>query len=35
MQQLVWAAITIVPAVSCLLSVVPFIFYRLSRPGVR
>jgi len=33
MQQLVWAAITIVPAVSCLLSVVPFVFYRISRPG--
>jgi GPH family glycoside/pentoside/hexuronide:cation symporter len=31
MQQLVWAAITVVPAVSCLVSVVPFAFYRLSR----
>jgi GPH family glycoside/pentoside/hexuronide:cation symporter len=31
MQQLVWAAITVVPAVSCLVSVVPFVFYRLSR----
>jgi GPH family glycoside/pentoside/hexuronide:cation symporter len=30
MQQLVWAAITLVPAISCLVSVVPFFFYRLS-----
>lgn len=29
MQQVVWSAITLVPAVSCLVSVVPFIFYRL------
>ncbi|MBI4900010.1 MAG: MFS transporter [Actinobacteria bacterium] len=29
MQQLVWAAITLVPAASCLVSVVPFLFYRL------
>jgi Na+/melibiose symporter-like transporter len=33
MQQTVWLSITIVPAVSCLLSVVPFVFYRLG--GVR
>ena len=32
MQGVIWAAITIVPAVSCLLSVVPFWFYRLSVP---
>lgn len=29
MQQTVWIAITIIPAVSCLVSVVPFLFYRL------
>jgi sugar (glycoside-pentoside-hexuronide) transporter len=32
MQQTVWASITIVPAVSCLLSVIPFVFYRLGGP---
>ena len=31
MQQIVWSAITLVPAISCLVSVVPFAFYRLSR----
>jgi GPH family glycoside/pentoside/hexuronide:cation symporter len=30
MQQIVWAAIALVPAVSCLVSVVPFAFYRLG-----
>ncbi|MET0302734.1 MAG: glycoside-pentoside-hexuronide (GPH):cation symporter [Microbacteriaceae bacterium] len=30
MQDLVWASITLVPAVSCLVSVVPFLFYRLG-----
>lgn len=29
MQQVVWSAITLVPAASCLVSVVPFLFYRL------
>ncbi len=32
MQGVIWAAITIVPAVSCVLSVIPFWFYRLSTP---
>ena len=31
MQQIVWSAITLVPAISCLVSVVPFAFYRLSQ----
>ena len=31
MQQVVWAGIALVPAVSCLVSVIPFAFYRLSR----
>jgi GPH family glycoside/pentoside/hexuronide:cation symporter len=31
MRQIVWSAITLVPAISCLLSVVPFAFYRLSQ----
>ncbi|QNO37354.1 MFS transporter [Protaetiibacter sp. SSC-01] len=30
MQQTVFAAITLVPAASCLVSAVPFVFYRLS-----
>lgn len=30
MQQTVWIAITLVPAASCLLSAVPFTFYRLA-----
>lgn len=30
MQQTVWVSITIIPAISCLLSVVPFVFYRLG-----
>jgi GPH family glycoside/pentoside/hexuronide:cation symporter len=30
MQQLVWLSITIVPAVSCLVSAIPFFFYRLG-----
>jgi Na+/melibiose symporter-like transporter len=30
MQQTVWFSITIVPAISCLLSIVPFAFYRLG-----
>ena len=33
MQQTVWLSITIVPAISCLVSAVPFVFYRLG--GVR
>ena len=32
MQSTVFASITLVPAVSCLLSVVPFLFYRLGGP---
>jgi sugar (glycoside-pentoside-hexuronide) transporter len=32
MQQTVWLSITIVPAVSCVLSIVPFLFYRLGGP---
>ncbi|HSN11931.1 MAG TPA: glycoside-pentoside-hexuronide (GPH):cation symporter [Propionibacteriaceae bacterium] len=32
MQQVVWSAITLVPAASCLVSVVPFLFYRLGGP---
>jgi sugar (glycoside-pentoside-hexuronide) transporter len=32
MQQTVWISITIIPAISCLLSVVPFVFYRLGAP---
>jgi sugar (glycoside-pentoside-hexuronide) transporter len=34
MQNTVFAAITLVPAVSCLLSAIPFLFYRLGRPAV-
>jgi len=30
MQQVVWVSITVVPAVSCLVSAVPFLFYRLG-----
>jgi Na+/melibiose symporter and related transporters len=30
MQHTVWVAMTLVPAASCLLSVVPFVFYRLD-----
>jgi len=30
MQQTVFAAITVVPAVSCVLSAIPFLFYRLG-----
>jgi Na+/melibiose symporter-like transporter len=30
MQQTVWVSITIVPAISCLVSAVPFVFYRLG-----
>lgn len=35
MQQIVWAAIALVPAVSCLVSVVPFAFYRLGGTSSR
>jgi len=35
MQDTVFAAITLVPAASCLLSAVPFLFYRLSPPVKR
>lgn len=34
MQGIVFASITLVPAVSCLLSAVPFLFYRVGEPGV-
>jgi sugar (glycoside-pentoside-hexuronide) transporter len=30
MQQTVWISITVIPAISCLLSAVPFYFYRLG-----
>lgn len=30
MQQTVWLALTIVPAISCVLSAIPFLFYRLG-----
>jgi sugar (glycoside-pentoside-hexuronide) transporter len=30
MQQTVWVSITVVPAISCLVSMVPFLFYRLG-----
>jgi len=30
MQQTVWISITIVPAISCLVSSIPFVFYRLG-----
>lgn len=30
MQALVWASITLVPAVSCLISILPFLLYRLG-----
>jgi sugar (glycoside-pentoside-hexuronide) transporter len=30
MQQTVWLSITVVPAISCLLSAIPFLFYRLG-----
>jgi len=30
MQQTVWVSITVVPAISCLVSAVPFLFYRLG-----
>jgi Na+/melibiose symporter-like transporter len=30
MQQTVWVSITIVPAISCLVSAIPFVFYRLG-----
>jgi sugar (glycoside-pentoside-hexuronide) transporter len=32
MQQTVWVGLTVVPAISCLLSAVPFLFYRLGGP---
>ena len=35
MQNTVFAAITLVPAVSCLLSAIPFLFYRLGGPRPR
>jgi sugar (glycoside-pentoside-hexuronide) transporter len=37
MQQTVWVSITIVPAISCLVSAIPFVFYRLGgrRVGLR
>ncbi|KQO99805.1 MFS transporter [Leifsonia sp. Leaf264] len=34
MQSTVFAAITLVPAASCLVSVVPFLFYRVGAPAV-
>ncbi len=30
MQQTVWVSITVIPAVSCVLSAIPFLFYRLG-----
>jgi GPH family glycoside/pentoside/hexuronide:cation symporter len=30
MQSIVYAAITLVPAASCVLSAIPFLFYRLG-----
>jgi sugar (glycoside-pentoside-hexuronide) transporter len=33
MQQTVWLSLTIVPAISCLLSAIPFWFYRLGGKG--
>ena len=35
MQDIVFASITLVPAVSCLLSAIPFLFYRLGTPPAR
>lgn len=35
MQQTVWIALTIVPGISCVLSIVPFVFYRLGGPRER
>ena len=35
MQGIVFASITLVPAVSCLLSAIPFLFYRLGAPPAR
>jgi len=32
MQNTIFLSITIVPALSCLLSAVPFLFYRLGGP---
>lgn len=32
MQQTIWVSITIIPAISCLLSAIPFWFYRLGGP---
>jgi Na+/melibiose symporter-like transporter len=32
MQQTVWVALTIIPGISCVLSIVPFVFYRLGGP---
>jgi sugar (glycoside-pentoside-hexuronide) transporter len=34
MQQTVWISLTLVPAASCLLSAIPFYFYRLGGPRV-
>ncbi|WP_248149320.1 MFS transporter [Microbacterium aoyamense] len=33
MQAIVWASITLVPAISCLISIVPFAFYRIGLPA--
>ena len=35
MQDIVFTSITLVPAVSCLLSAIPFLFYRLGGPPAR
>ena len=32
MQNTVWISLTIIPAISCLVSAVPFFFYRLGGP---
>ncbi len=33
MQNIVFVAITLVPALSCLVSAVPFLFYRIGKPA--
>jgi len=35
MQDIVFASITIVPAISCVLSAIPFLFYKLGAPAER
>jgi Na+/melibiose symporter-like transporter len=33
LQNTIFASITLVPAISCIVSVVPFFFYRLGKPA--